>query len=85
LVIGVAQSLTGDDVVRVLTNIAKGRHQYPLRTQADNWQKFVLLTLDKWAYESGVIIDFSRPGKPTNNPFIKSFNGSLSDECLNTN
>jgi hypothetical protein len=27
--------------------------------------------------------DFSRPGKPTDNCFIESFNGSLRDECLN--
>ena len=85
LAIEVAQSLTGDDVVRVLTNIAKERHQYPLRTQADNGPEFVSLTLDKWAYENGVTLDFSRPGKPTDNPFIESFNGSLRDECLNTN
>lgn len=26
---------------------------------------------------------FSRPGKPTDNAFIESFNGSLRDECLN--
>ncbi|MDR1076856.1 MAG: transposase, partial [Xanthomonadaceae bacterium] len=25
-----------------------------------------------------------RPGKPTDNPFIESFNGSFRDECLNT-
>ena len=31
----------------------------------------------------GVTMDFSRPGKPTDNPFIESFNGSLRDECLN--
>ena len=36
-------------------------------------------------YENGVTLDFSRPGKPTDNPFIESFNGSLRDECLNTN
>jgi putative transposase len=83
--IEVAQSLTGDDVVRVLTNIAKERHQYPLRVQADNGPEFVSLALDKWAYENGVTLDFSRPGKPTDNPFIESFNGSLRDECLNTN
>jgi putative transposase len=28
-------------------------------------------------------MDFFRPGKPTDNPFIESFNGSLRDECLN--
>lgn len=85
LAIEVAQSLTGDDVVRVLANIAKERHQYPLRAQADNGPEFDSLALDKWAYENGVTLDFSRPGKPTDNPFIESFNGSLRDECLNTN
>jgi putative transposase len=85
LAIEVAQSLTGDDVVRVLTNIAKERHQYPLHAQADNGPEFVSLALDKWAYENIMTLNFSRPGKPTNNPFIESFNGSLRDECLNTN
>ena len=35
--------------------------------------------------ENRVTLDFSRPGKPTDNPFIESFNGSFRDECLNTN
>ena len=39
--------------------------------------------MDKWAYEHSVILDFSRPGKPTDNAFIESFNGSFRDECLN--
>jgi transposase InsO family protein len=26
--------------------------------------------------------DFSRPGKPTDNAYIETFNGSLRDECL---
>ncbi|MBB6244854.1 transposase InsO family protein [Rhodanobacter sp. MP1X3] len=34
--------------------------------------------------EHGVTLDYSRPGKPTDNPFIESFNGSLRDKCLNT-
>jgi len=85
LAIEVAQLLTGDDIVQVLTNIAKEHYQYPLRTEADNGSEFVLLALDKWAYENGATLDFSRPGKPTDNPFIESFNGRLRDECLNTN
>ena len=28
-------------------------------------------------------IDFSRPGKSTDNSFVESFNGSFRDECLN--
>jgi putative transposase len=39
--------------------------------------------MDLWAYHHGVRIDFSRRGKPTDNAFIETFNGSLRDECLN--
>jgi len=41
----------------------------------------------KFGYEfkARVTLDFSRPGKPTDNPFIESFNGSCRDECLSTN
>ncbi|EHZ3054441.1 transposase [Salmonella enterica subsp. enterica] len=28
-------------------------------------------------------LDFSRPGKPTNNPFIETVNGSVQDKYLN--
>ena len=31
----------------------------------------------------GVRIDFIAPGKPTQNPYVESFNGKLRDECLN--
>lgn len=39
--------------------------------------------MDLWAYHHGVRIDFSRRGKPTDNAFIETFNGTLRDECLN--
>ena len=39
--------------------------------------------LDRWAYESGVELAFSRPGKPTDNAHIEAFNGRLRQECLN--
>lgn len=38
---------------------------------------------ERWAYQKGVVLDFSRPGKPTDNAFIVSFNGKLRAECLN--
>jgi len=41
--------------------------------------------LDKWAYEKGVTMDFSRPGKPVDNAMIELFKGSFRDECLNVN
>ena len=46
--------------------------------------EFVSKALDRWAYENAVTLDFSRPGKPTDNAFVESFNGRLRDECLNT-
>ena len=39
--------------------------------------------LDTWAFEHGVQIEFTRPGKPTDNGHIESFNGKFRDECLN--
>ena len=38
--------------------------------------------MDVWAYHNGVKIDFSRPGKPTDNACVESFNGTLREECL---
>ena len=45
--------------------------------------EFISKALDRWAYENGVTLDFSRPGKPTDNAFVESFNGRLRDEFLN--
>jgi len=44
-----------------------------------------LKPLDRWAYENAVTLDFSRPGKPTDNAYVESFNGRLRDGCLNAN
>lgn len=40
------------------------------------------LLLDRWAYLNGVELDFSRPGKPTDNALIESFHANLRKECL---
>jgi putative transposase len=42
-------------------------------------------SLDEWTWNSGVKLDFIRPGKRTGNAFIESFNRRLRDECLNVN
>src|ERR1700722_18972717 len=39
--------------------------------------------MEAWAYQYGVQLDFIRPGRPTENGYIESFNGRLRDECLN--
>lgn len=83
--IEVGQSLKGIDVVNAMNRIRRDYGQLPARIQVDNGSEFISKELDRWAYENNVILDFSRPGRPTDNPFIESFNGSLRDECLNTN
>jgi len=75
------QSIKGEDVVDQLQSL----NRLPKRIKIDNGSEFISKALDKWAYENQIILDFSRPGKPTDNPFIESFNGSFRDECLNTN
>ena len=82
LAIDVGQSLKGEDVVRVLTAITYERGA-PRTIKSDNGSEFISKVMDKWAYEKGVELDFSRPGKPTDNANVESFNGRLRQECLN--
>jgi putative transposase len=57
---------------------------YPKTIRVDQGTEFVSRDLDLWAYAKGVTLDFSRPGKPTDNAFIEAFNGRFRAECLNT-
>lgn len=84
LAITVDQVLRGADVVTTMEHI-KAMRGSPKRVQVDNGSEFISKALDLWAYENDVVLDFSRPGKPTDNAHIESFNGSLRDECLNLN
>jgi len=76
------QSLRGEDVVRTLNKL-KHEGRVPKLLFCDNGSEFVGQAMDLWAYQNGAKIDFSRPGKPTDNAFIESFNGTFRDECLN--
>ena len=55
----------------------------PASIRVDQGTEFVSRDLDLWAYQRGVTLDFSRPGKPTDNAFIEAFNGRFRAECLN--
>jgi len=79
------QYLKGTDVVNVLDRLKHQQNETPKRIQVDNGSEFISKALDRWAYENNVMLDYSRPGKPTDNPFIESFNRSFRDECLNVN
>ena len=82
LAIQVGKQLRGENVVEVCNALVAQRGA-PKRVFTDNGSEFSGRMFDLWAYHHGVRIDFSRSGKPTDNCFIESFNGSLRDECLN--
>lgn len=82
LAIDVGQSLKGEDVLATLNRTVATRG-LPATIKVDNGSEFISKVTDKWAYERGVELDFSRPGKPTDNAKIESFNGRLLQECLN--
>jgi putative transposase len=82
LAIEVGQSLKGEDVVRVLDAVVAERGT-PQTIKVDNGSEFISKAMDRWAYEHGVELDFSRPGTPTDNAKVESFNGRFRQECLN--
>ena len=77
-----AGSLTGERVVEALDRLLAAG-QRPQRLSIDNGPEFVSKVLDAWAYRHGVQLEFSRPGKPTDNAFVEAFNRRFRDECLN--
>ena len=82
--IEVDRSIPASRVVEVLDRVAASRG-LPKTIQVDNGTEFTSKILDQWAYANGVELDFTRPGKPTDNAFIESFNGRVRQECLNEN
>ena len=80
--IEVATSISGDRVARVLDYLAWSRG-LPEEIVVDNGPEFTGLVMDQWAHQHAVSLHFIEPGKPTQNAFIESFNGSFRDECLN--
>ena len=71
------------DVTQVMERITTENQVLPKGIKVDDGSEFISKVMDKWAYDNKVELYFSRPGKPTDNPFIESFNGSFRVECLN--
>ena len=84
LAVRVAASIRGQDVVDVLQRL-KEQRRLPRTIRVDYGPDFTSKRLDQWAYLNRVELDFSRPGKPTYNAFIESFNDRFRQECLNEN
>jgi len=77
----VRERFGGADVVSALERVCS-EVGYPKSIRVDQGPEFVSKDLGLWAYARGVELDFSRPGKPTDNAFIESLNGKFRVECL---
>ena len=69
-------------VIEELDRAARTRGK-PRSIRVDNGPEFAGRLLDQWACLNKVELDFSRPGKPTDNAYIEAFNSRLRQECLN--
>ena len=84
LAIEPGQYFKGEQVAEVLSRLIRERGK-PESIWVDNGTEFTSRAMDQWAYWNQVKLDFSRPGKPTDNAFIESFNGKFREECLSQN
>ena len=82
--IDVRQRYKGADVVATLERVT-AVYGTPKTIRVDNGPEFISKDLDLWAWMNSVTLDFSRPGKPTDNAFVESFNGKVRAECIDQN
>lgn len=73
---------SGQAVAQVLERWVS-QHGAPVSITVDHGTEFTSKALEAWAWQRGVKLDFTHPGKPMENGHIESFNGRLRDECLN--
>ena len=75
-------SLSGLRVVRELTALI-ARRGPPQTIVSDNGTELTSMAILKWCQDTGIEWHYIAPGKPMQNGFVESFNGSFRDECLN--
>jgi len=75
-------SLCGGRVVRELNKLIQQRGK-PNTIVSDNGTEFTSMAILKWSEEKAIQWHYIQPGKPMQNGFVESFNGSFRDECQN--
>ena len=75
-------SLSGLRVARELTALI-ARRGPPQTIVSDNGTELTSMAILKWCQDTGIEWHYIAPGKPMQNGFVESFNGSFRDECLN--
>lgn len=75
-------SLSGLRMTRELDAIIRQRGK-PKTIVSDNGTEMTCMAVLEWCQETNIEWHYIAPGKPMQNAFIESFNGSFRDECLN--
>jgi len=78
----VDRSLPATRVIECLERAGE-EYGFPETIVVDNGPEVSSKALHAWAYRRGVTLHFIEPGKPVQNAFIESFNGTCRDDCLN--
>jgi putative transposase len=76
------RSLPADRVIRCLERAGES-YGFPKTIVVDNGPEFASKVLNAWAHRRGIELYFIEPGKPVQNAFIESFNGTCRAEFLN--
>ena len=75
-------SISGARVARELDALIR-IYGKPACIVSDNGTEFTSKAILKWFNDNNIEWHYIDPGKPQQNGYIESFNGSLRDECLN--
>lgn len=79
----VDNSIGGVRLVRLFEELSE-ELPLPAAIVCDNGTEFTSGAFMSWAEQRCIDIRFIRPGKPTQNAYVESFNGKFREECLNT-
>jgi len=74
-------SLPARRVIQTLERICEWRGT-PEYIRVDNGPEFISTLLELWCEQQEIVLDFIRPGKPTENARVERFNGSFRRELL---
>jgi putative transposase len=80
--IEIDQSLTAERVVRTLEQLIAVRRR-PERIRLDHGPEFTSTLFGLWCEYQAIELEFTQPGKPTQNAFVERFNGIYRREVLN--
>ena len=75
-------SISGQRLARFLDELSETT-ALPKVLVCDNGSELTSKAMFFWSQQSGTKLHFIQPGKPMQNAFVESFNGTFRDNCLN--